>query len=237
MVEHVRRVVLKLSGEALGGPGFSGIDLNALFRIAGEIKSARAARFQIAVVVGGGNIWRGTRGQGRGLDRVVSDHMGMLATVGNALAIQDALEQSGVPTRVLSAVEIAKMAEPYIRRRAIRHLEKGRIVVFAAGTGNPYFSTDTAAALRAAEIEAHAVLKATLVDGVYDSDPRKNPAAKRYKTLTLLEALQKRLGVMDATALSLCHENKLPVRVFKMDVPGNIRRAIAGRDIGTLLTP
>ena len=214
MVEHVRRVVLKLSGEALGGPGFSGIDLNALFRIAGEIKSARAARFQIAVVVGGGNIWRGTRGQGRGLDRVVSDHMG-----------------------ILSAVEIAKMAEPYIRRRAIRHLEKGRIVVFAAGTGNPYFSTDTAAALRAAEIEAHAVLKATLVDGVYDSDPRKNPAAKRYKTLTLLEALQKRLGVMDATALSLCHENKLPVRVFKMDVPGNIRRAIAGRDIGTLLTP
>jgi uridylate kinase len=163
--------------------------------------------------------------------------MGMLATVINALALQDALEQNGVPTRVLSAVEIAKMSEPYIRRRAIRHLEKGRIVVFAAGTGNPFFSTDTAAALRASEIEAQVVLKATLVDGVYDADPRKNPKAKRYKTLTLHEALQKRLGVMDATALSLCLDNKIPIRIFKMDAPGNIRKAIAGQDIGTLVTP
>jgi uridylate kinase len=237
MAKKMRRVVLKLSGESLSGSAPLGVDLSALFRIAQEIKSARAAHHQIAVVVGGGNIWRGARGQGKQLDRVISDHMGMLATVINALAIQDALEQIGVPTRVLSAVEIAKVSEPYIRRRAIRHLEKGRIVVFAAGTGNPYFSTDTAAALRASEIEAHAVLKATLVDGVYDADPHKHPKAKRYDTLTLQEALQKRLGVMDATALSLCLENKMPLRVFKMGVPGNIRRAIAGQAIGTLVTP
>ncbi len=237
MAPKIRRVVLKLSGEALSGESPSGIDLEALFRIALEIKSARASHHQIAVVVGGGNIWRGARGQGRGLDRVISDHMGMMATLINSLAIQDALEQSGVHTRVLSAIEVAKMAEPYIRRRAIRHLEKGRIVVFAAGTGNPFFSTDTAAALRASEIEADLVLKATLVDGVYDSDPRKNPKAVRYKELTLLEALQKRLGVMDATALSLCLENKMPVRVFRMNVHGNIRKAIAGQEIGTLVTP
>jgi uridylate kinase len=237
MGQSIRRVVLKISGESLMGRGQAGIDLEALFHIAQEIKSARAAHHQIAVVVGGGNIWRGARGQGKQLDRIISDHMGMLATVINALAIQDALEQLGVPTRVLSAVEIAKMSEPYIRRRAIRHLEKGRIVVFAAGTGNPYFSTDTAAALRASEIEARVLLKATLVDGVYDSDPRKNAKAKRYKTLGLMDALQKRLGVMDATALSLCLDNKIPIRVFKMDVPGNIRKAIAGQDIGTLVTP
>jgi uridylate kinase len=237
MTKKIRRVVLKLSGEALSGAGPSGIDLEALFGIAREIKLARAANHQIAVVVGGGNIWRGARGQGKGLDRVISDHMGMLATLVNSLAIQDALEQLGVQTRVMSAVEVTKVSEPYIRRRAIRHLEKGRIVVFAAGTGNPFFSTDTAAALRASEIEAGIVLKATLVDGVYDSDPKKNPKAVRYDTLTLHEALQKRLGVMDATALSLCYENKLPVRVFKMDVPGNIRKAIAGQNIGTLVTP
>lgn len=235
--QGVRRVVLKLSGEALLGRAGSGIDIDALFSIAQELKSAQKAHHQIAVVVGGGNIWRGGRGQGRELDRVISDQMGMLATLVNALALQDALEQLGVPTRVLSAMEVAKVAEGYIRRRAIRHLEKGRLVVFAAGTGNPFFSTDTAAALRASEIEAQVVLKATQVDGVYDADPRKHPRAKRYKTLSLLQALRDQLGVMDATALSVCLENGIPVRVFNLKTPGNIRRAIAGRDVGTLVTP
>lgn len=233
----VRRVVLKLSGEALLGPSTSGIDVDALFGIAQSLKSAQKARHQVAVVVGGGNIWRGARGKGRELDRVISDQMGMLATLVNALALQDALEKLGVPTRIMSAMEVAKVAEPYIRRRAIRHLEKGRLVIFAAGTGNPFFSTDTAAALRASEIEAHVVLKATQVDGVYDSDPHQNPKAKRYKTLTLMQALRDRLGVMDATALSLCLENKIPVRVFNLRDAGSIRRAIAGEDVGTLVTP
>jgi uridylate kinase len=234
----MRRVVLKLSGEAfLGKVPSGGIDLEALFDIAKELKFARREHHQIAVVVGGGNIWRGARGRGLELDRMISDNMGMLATIINALALQDALEQLGVPTRVLSAIEVAKVSEPYIRRRAVRHLEKGRIVIFAAGTGNPYFSTDTAAALRASEIEAHAVLKATQVDGVYDADPRKNPRAKKFQKLTLMQALSKRLGIMDATALSLCMENKLSVQVFNMHVPGNIRRAIEGRPIGTLITP
>jgi len=235
--KKIRRVVFKLSGEALLGRATSGIDVDALFGIAQELKSARKAHHQIAVVVGGGNIWRGARGQGRELDRVISDQMGMLATLVNALALQDALEQLGVPTRVLSALEVAKLAEPYIRRRAIRHLEKGRVVIFAAGTGNPFFSTDTAAALRASEIEAQILLKATQVDGVYDSDPHKNPKAKRYKTLTLLTALRDRLGVMDSTALSLCLENKIPVRVFRLKKSGNVRRAIAGENVGTLITP
>ena len=234
---HVRRVVLKLSGEAIGGPGGHGVDIQALFRIAQELKSAQKAHHQIAVVVGGGNIWRGARGHGKDLDRVVSDQMGMLSTLINALALQDALEQMEVPTRVLSAIEVAKVAESYIRRRAIRHLEKGRIVIFAAGTGNPFFSTDTAAALRASEIEAEVVLKATQVDGVYSDDPHKNPRAKRYKTLTLLRALRERLGVMDASALSLCLENKIPVRVFSLAGDGNVRKAIAGDQIGTLVTP
>jgi uridylate kinase len=221
----------------LGRSGGGGIDVDALFRIAQELNSARKAHHQIAVVVGGGNIWRGGRGKGKELDRVISDQMGMLATLVNALALQDALEQTGVPTRVLSAMEVAKVAEPYIRRWAIRHLEKGRIVIFAAGTGNPFFSTDTAAALRASEIEAGAVLKATQVDGVYDADPHSNPRAKKYKSLTLLQALRDRLGVMDATALSLCLENKIPVRVFSLKEPGNIRRAISGENVGTLVTP
>jgi uridylate kinase len=233
----MKRVVLKLSGEALLGKARSGIDLDSLFWIAQEIKSALRARHQVAVVVGGGNIWRGARGQGRELDRMISDNMGMLATVVNALALQDALEQTGVPTRVLSAIEVAKVAEPYIRRRAVRHLEKGRVVIFAAGTGNPYFSTDTAAALRASEIEAQCILKATQVDGVYDSDPHKNPRAKRYARLTLAEALHKRLGIMDSTAFSLCVENSIPVRVFDLHVKGNVRRAIEGRNVGTLITP
>jgi uridylate kinase len=213
------------------------VDVEALFRIAQELKSAQKARHQIAVVVGGGNIWRGARGRGKELDRVISDQMGMLATLINALALQDALEQLDVPTRVLSAIEASKVAESYIRRRAIRHLEKGRIVIFAAGTGNPFFSTDTAAALRASEIEAEVVLKATQVDGVYTEDPHRNPRAKRYKTLTLLRALRERLGVMDAAALSLCLENKIPVRVFSLAGTGNVRRAIAGEDVGTLVTP
>jgi len=233
----VRRVVLKLSGEALLGRSPNGIDVDALFNIAQSLKSAQKARHQVAVVVGGGNIWRGGRGQGRELDRVISDQMGMLATLVNALALQDALEKLGVPTRVMSAMEVAKVAEPYIRRRAIRHLEKGRLVIFAAGTGNPFFSTDTAAALRASEIEADIVLKATQVDGVYDADPHQNPKAKRYKTLTLMQALRDRLGVMDAAALSLCLENKIPVRVFNLRDAGSIRRAIAGDAIGTLVTP
>lgn len=233
---NVNRVVLKLSGEALMGEAQSGIDVESLFRFAHELKVSRA-RHQIAVVVGGGNIWRGARGQGKQLDRMISDNMGMLATVINALALQDALEQVGVPTRVLSAIEVSKVAEPYIRRRAIRHLEKGRVVIFAAGTGNPYFSTDTAAALRASEIEANCILKATQVDGVYDSDPKKNDKAKRYKTLSFMQALRDRLGIMDATALSLCLENRIPVRVFDLHKPGNIRRAIDGQNVGTLITP
>jgi uridylate kinase len=232
----IRRVVLKLSGEALERDRAS-IDLEALFGIAKELKSARKDQHQIAVVVGGGNIWRGARGRGLELDRVISDQMGMLATVINALAMQDALEKLGAPTRVLSAIELAKVAEPYIRRRAIRHMEKGRIVIFAAGTGNPFFSTDTAAALRASEIEAAVLLKATQVDGVYDADPRTHPKAKIHKSLTLLQALRDRLGVMDASALSLCLENKIPVQVFNLHKPGNIRRAIAGEKIGTFVTP
>ncbi len=236
--QKVRRVVLKISGEALLGKARSGgIDLDSLFKIAHELKSARQAHHQIAVVVGGGNIWRGARGQGKGLDRLISDNMGMLATIVNALALQDALEQIGVPTRVMSAIEVAKVAEPYIRRRAVRHLEKGRIVIFAAGTGNPYFSTDTAAALRASEIEASVVLKATQVDGVYDADPHKHARAKKYTTLTLMQALRDRLGIMDATALSLCLENRISVRVFNLHKSGNVRRAIEGKGIGTLITP
>ncbi len=233
----VRRVVLKLSGEALLGRSANGIDVDALFSIAQSLKSAQKARHQVAVVVGGGNIWRGGRGQGRELDRVISDQMGMLATLVNALALQDALEKLGVPTRVMSAMEVAKVAEPYIRRRAIRHLEKGRLVIFAAGTGNPFFSTDTAAALRASEIEADIVLKATQVDGVYDADPHTHPKAKRYKTLSLNQALRDRLGVMDAAALALCLENKIPIRVFNLRDVGSIRRAIAGEAVGTLVTP
>ena len=233
----VRRVVLKLSGEALLGRSANGIDVDALFSIAQSLKSAQKARHQVAVVVGGGNIRRRGRGRGRELDRVISDQMGMLATLVNALALQDALEKLGVPTRVMSAMEVAKVAEPYIRRRAIRHLEKGRLVIFAAGTGNPFFSTDTAAALRASEIEADIVLKATQVDGVYDADPHTHPKAKRYKTLSLNQALRDRLGVMDAAALALCLENKIPIRVFNLRDVGSIRRAIAGEAVGTLVTP
>lgn len=212
-----------------------GIDLKALFRIAREIKAACQHGVQIGVVVGGGNIWRGSRDQGLELDRVIADNMGMLATIINALALQDALEQVGLETRVLSAVEVAKVAEPFIRRRALRHMQKGRVVIFAAGTGNPYFSTDTAAALRSVEIGADLLLKATQVDGIYSDDPKKNPKAKFYSIISYQEAIQKRLKIMDTSALALCQENSIPVRVFNLHRPGNIKRAIEGEKIGTLL--
>ena len=230
-----RRVVLKLSGESIAGQTGWGIDLKALFQIARELKTAHQRHTQIAVVVGGGNIWRGGRGQGLELDRVIADNMGMLATIINALALQDACEQVGVHTRVLSAMEVAKVAEPFIRRRAIRHLEKGRIVIFAAGTGNPYFSTDTAAALRGIEIGAEMILKATQVDGIYTDDPKKNPKARRYKTISYQEAIRKKLKIMDTSALALCQEHNIPVRVFNMHVSGNISKAISGEKLGTLL--
>lgn len=231
-----KRVLLKLSGQALAGTQRWGIDLKALFDIAKQLKIAQDHNVQVSVVVGGGNIWRGGRDQGLQLDRVIADNMGMLATIINALAIQDACEQIGVHTRVLSAVEVAKVSEPFIRRRAIRHLEKGRVVIFAAGTGNPYFSTDTAAALRAVEIGAEVLLKATQVDGVYSDDPIKNPDAKLYKTISFHEAIQKKLKIMDTAALALCQENKLDVRVFNLHVEGSISKALCGDKLGTLLT-
>lgn len=233
MIPH--RIILKLSGQSLAGNFGWGIDLEALSQIAKELKTAHQRHRQIGVVVGGGNIWRGGRGQGLQLDRIIADNMGMLATIINALALQDACEQVGVPTRVLSAVEVAKVAEPFIRRRAIRHLEKGRIVIFAAGTGNPYFSTDTAAALRAIEIGAGLLLKATQVDGVYSDDPEKNPKAKLYKTISYQEAIEKKLKIMDTSALALCQEHHLPVRVFNLHKSGNIHRALRGEKLGTLL--
>ena len=233
----MKRIVLKLSGEALLGEERSGIGLKSLFRIAEEIKKAVSKTIQLGIVVGGGNIWRGARDQGLGLERVISDNMGMLATLINALALQNSLEQVGVSTRVMSAISAHNVAEPYIRRRAIRHLEKGRVVVFAAGTGNPYFSTDTAAALRASEIGAKILLKATNVDGVYSGDPRRDKKAKLFRRVSLTEAIQRRFGVMDATALALCRETDLVIRVFNMHRSGNIVRAIHGQDIGTLVTP
>ena len=233
----MKRIVLKLSGESLLGEHRYGIDLKSLFRIAEEIKKAVSKSVQLGIVVGGGNIWRGARDQGLGLERAISDNMGMLATLINALALQNTLEQIGVSTRVMSAIAASNVAEPYIRRRAIRHLEKGRVVVFAAGTGNPYFSTDTAAALRASEIGAQLLLKATQVDGVYTGDPRKDKKAKLYHKLTLSEAISKRLGIMDTAALALCRENNLSIRVFNLYKSGNIARAIRGSDIGTLVTP
>jgi uridylate kinase len=230
-----RRVVLKLSGESLAGSSRWGIDLKSLFQIAGELKKAHQHKIQISVVVGGGNIWRGGRDQGLKLDRVIADNMGMLATLINALALQDACEQVGVNTRVLTAVEVSKVAEPFIRRKAVRHLEKGRIVIFAAGTGNPYFSTDTAAALRSIEIGADVLLKATQVDGIYSDDPNKNPKAKFYSKITYREAIEKQLKIMDASALALCEEHRLPVRVFNLHKVGSISRAICGEKLGTIL--
>ena len=230
-----KRVLLKISGEAFRGQERYVIDVDAVHGMAKEIAPALDGKIQMAIVVGGGNIWRGTSDRARGIDRVTADYMGMLATVINALALQDALEKMQIPTRVQSAIEISKLAEGYIRRRAIRHLEKGRIVIFAGGTGNPYFSTDTTAALRAVEISADVLLKGTQVDGVYSDDPRTNPKAKRMSELTAMEAIRKRLRVMDTTAFSLCMENQLPVIVFNLYKQGNIRRVVSGESVGTLI--
>ncbi|KYH32138.1 UMP kinase [Neomoorella mulderi] len=230
-----KRVVLKVSGEALAGTQGFGIDQEVLTSIAAQIKEVRDLGVDVAIVVGGGNIWRGVKGSARGMDRATADYMGMLATVINALALQDALESQGVDTRVQTAIEMRQIAEPYIRRRAIRHLEKGRVVIFAAGTGNPYFSTDTTAALRAAEIEADVILMAKRVDGVYDSDPEINPDARRLKDLDYLEVLNGGLGVMDATATSLCMDNRIPIIVFGIKEKGNILKVIMGEPIGTFV--
>ncbi|MGI6686620.1 MAG: UMP kinase [Bacillota bacterium] len=228
-----KRVVLKLSGEALAGNLGYGIDQDMLSSIAEQVKEVRLAGVEVAIVVGGGNIWRGIAGSARGMDRATADYMGMLATVMNSLALQDALEKVEVDTRVQVAIEMRQIAEPYIRRRAIRHLEKGRVVIFAAGTGNPYFSTDTTAALRAAEIEAEVILMAKKVDGVYDSDPMKNQKAKKYDNLSYMEVLNQGLGVMDSTAASLCKDNGLPLIVFNINQQGNILRVVLGEELGT----
>jgi uridylate kinase len=226
------RVLLKISGEAFAG-NESGVDVATTRTMADQIAEVARAGVSIAVVVGGGNIWRGKIHEEAGMDRATADYMGMLATVINALALQDALERMGVPSRVQTAIAMHQIAEPYIRRRAIRHLEKGRVVIFAAGTGNPYFTTDTTAALRAVEVSAEAILKATKVDGVYSADPKKDPTATRFERLDYMEMLQRGLEVMDSTAMALCMDNALPVIVFDMSVPGNIRRAIWGEPIGT----
>jgi uridylate kinase len=231
-----KRILLKLSGEALMGEDKYGIHPPTLTRLADEVLELRAAGVEVAIVIGGGNIFRGVQGATTGMDRASADYMGMLATCINCLALQDALEQRGGSTRVLSAIKMEQIAEPYIRRRAVRHLEKGRIVIFAAGTGNPYFTTDTAASLRAMEINANVILKATKVDGVYDSDPKKNPQARRYRTLTYMDVLKNQLNVMDSTAISLCMDNKLPIVVFDMTARGNIGRAVLNPgEIGTVV--
>ncbi|MHB8158035.1 MAG: UMP kinase [Desulfocucumaceae bacterium] len=228
-----KRVVLKLSGEALAGKMGYGINPEVVSSISSQIEDIAKLKVQIAIVVGGGNIWRGVAGSAKGMERATADYMGMLATVINGLALQDGLQKQGVDTRVQTAIEMRSVAEPYIRRRAIRHLEKGRVVIFAAGTGNPYFSTDTTAALRAAEIEAEVILMAKQVDGVYDSDPMKNPNAKKFHRLTYIDLLNKGLAVMDTTATSLCMDNKIPLIVFNLNDSGNIMRAIIGETVGT----
>ena len=229
------RVLLKLSGEALAGSDKQGIDVDTMGRFAAEIGDVGQQGGQVAIVVGGGNIFRGVAGSARGMDRASADYMGMLATVINALALQDALEKHGVQTRVQTALDIRDVAEPYIRRRAVRHLEKGRVVIFGAGTGNPYFSTDTAAGLRALEIGADVILKAPRVDRVYDKDPELHADAVLYDRLTYKEVLNRDLKVMDSTAISLCKDNGLPIRVFNLNVPGNLKRAVLGEPIGTLV--
>ncbi|MDX9923495.1 MAG: UMP kinase [Ignavibacteriaceae bacterium] len=227
------RVLLKLSGESLMGDNGYGIDPKRLDFFAEELKATHALGVQIGVVIGGGNIYRGLNASAQGIDRVTGDQMGMLATVINSLALQNALENKGVYTRLMTAIKMEEMAEPYIRRRAIRHLEKDRIVIFGAGTGHPYFSTDTAASLRAVEIEADAIFKGTRVDGIYDSDPEKNPNANFFEEISYYDVLQKNLRVMDLTAISLCKENNLPIIVFNMDKPGNLMKVITGENIGT----
>jgi uridylate kinase len=231
-----KRVLLKLSGEALMGAQNYGIDPAVSAQIARDISEIQGMGVETAIVIGGGNIFRGIAASARGMDRATADYMGMLATVINALALQDALEQQGVVTRVVTAIEMRSVAEPFIRRRAIRHLEKGRVVVFGAGTGNPYFSTDTAAALRAMEIKADVILKATKVDGIYDADPMVKPMATRFDRISYQQVLEQGLKVMDATAISLCMDNRLPIVVFNLRTPGNIKRAISGEPIGSLVT-
>jgi len=233
-VAKYKRIILKLSGEALSGNGGYGIDFEVTKRIAMEIKELVDMGVEIGAVVGGGNIWRGRSGEG--MDRTTADYMGMLATCINALGLQDSLENIGVNTRVQTAIEMREIAEPFIRRKAMRHLEKGRVVIFAAGTGNPYFSTDTAAALRAAEIEADVILLAKKVDGVYDKDPHKYNDAKKYDKLNYLQVLEQGLQVMDSTATSLCMDNNIPIIVFALDTPGNIKKAIIGEKIGTIVS-
>ncbi len=231
-----KRVLIKISGEALAGPLKNGIDAETVAGIAAQVKEVLGLGVELGLVIGGGNIFRGALGERGGLDRVTGDYMGMLATIINALALQDALEKQGAVTRVVTAIEVQKVAESYIRRRALRHLEKGRVVIFAAGTGNPYFSTDTAAALRAIEINAQVVMKATQVDGIYSADPKRDPKAVRYKTLGFREVVTRRLKVMDATAFTLCEENRLPVLVFDLHKRGNMRRAVLGEEVGTLVS-
>ncbi|MGI6778289.1 MAG: UMP kinase [Acetivibrionales bacterium] len=228
-----KRIILKISGEALAGKKGHGIDVVTLNEISEKIFKIYEMGVEVSIVVGGGNFWRGRSGEG--MDRTTADHMGMLATVINSLALQDALESRNVPTRVQTAIEMRQIAEPYIRRKAVRHLEKKRIVIFACGTGNPYFSTDTAAALRAAEIDAEVILLAKKVDGVYDSDPEKNPNARKFDSLSYIDVLNKGLGVMDSTATSLCMDNNIPIIVFGLNNPENVIKAVCGEDIGTLI--
>jgi uridylate kinase len=231
-----RRIVLKLSGEALAGSQGYGIDPPVLDRVGADIREVIDLGVQVAIVIGGGNIFRGIAASAAGMDRATADYMGMLATIINALALQDALEKAGLQTRVLSAIEMRAVAEPYIRRRAIRHLEKGRVVIFAAGTGNPFFTTDTAGALRAVEIGADAIVKATKVDGIYSADPKKDPTARRIDKVSYIEVLNKGLGVMDTTAISLCMDNKLPIIVFDLTQAGNIKRLVLGEPVGSIVS-
>jgi uridylate kinase len=228
-----KRILLKISGEVLTGEGGYGIDPSVILKIAGEIKEVKALGIDIGIVIGGGNIFRGVAASAKGMDRVSADHMGMLATILNGIALQDALEKMGVHTRLQTAIEMRELAEPFIRRRAIRHLEKGRVVIFAGGTGNPYFTTDTTASLRAMEIGAEAILKATKVDGVYDSDPMVNRKARKFDELTYLDVLKKQLKVMDATAISLCMDHQIPIIIFNLKKKGNIKRVILGEKVGT----
>jgi uridylate kinase len=230
------RIVVKLSGESLSGPDDFGIHAETIQGIAHEVKEVQQLGVQVAIMVGGGNIFRGTRQKQLAIDRATGDYMGMLATVINGLALQDALEKAGCHTRLMSAIEMHEVAEPFIRRRATRHLEKERVVIFAGGTGNPYFSTDTAAALRAMEIKAQVILKATRVDGIYDADPEKVASAKMFTKITYLDVLQKGLSVMDSTAISLCMDNKMPIVVFNMNVPGNLKRVVQGEPVGSVVT-
>lgn len=234
MANQYKRILLKLSGEALLGEQGHGIDADILTQYADEIKAVQAEGVEVSVVIGGGNIFRGVKGATEGMDRVQGDYMGMLATMINSMALQDALERKGVHTRLMSAIRMEEIAEPYIRRRAIRHLEKGRVVIFGAGTGNPYFTTDTAASLRAIEIEAEVILKGTRVDGIYDSDPEQNPDAVKYETITGDQVLEKRLNVMDLTAFTLCRDNQTPIIVFNMNVPQNLKKVVCSEEsIGT----